>query len=122
MSKDCYPEQCTTCSSFVNFGSCYLCSQCKTFKDIMCKAILETTPWDELVLGAGITEIELFGEEKKSIGISYEDLRDEGGPEQGYVYNMFHEDTYFNISTRGSKENPLPDTVLADVIELWCMF
>ena len=89
----------------------------------MKQVIMENVPFSELSKNKGIYEFFEPGDnnpgfkpKNMSLGISYEDADDE---KDVYVYNIFIGEEYINISGRGSKENPLPDDVLSELVETW---
>ena len=53
-----------------------------------------------------------------SLGISYEDLEDEED-ETGYIYNLFRNGGYVNISGYGTKADPIPEPVLQELTETY---
>lgn len=86
-------------------------------------SILTEVPFSSLEKNKGIFEFFEHGDNSKgfnpenlSLGISYEDIDEE---KDVYIYNIFAGEEYINISNRGSKENPIPDEVLRELVETW---
>jgi len=72
-------------------------------------------PFAECKKNEGIYESSSIGD--ISIGISFEDS-DEG--KEVYIYNLFvDEDEYINISGVGTKETPLPDSIVDELTTAW---
>ena len=71
-------------------------------------------PFSQCKKNEGIYESSTIGE--ISIGLSYEDS-DEG--QEVYIYNLFVDGEYINISDRGTNENPLPDSILDELTNAW---
>jgi hypothetical protein len=72
-------------------------------------------PFNKLKKNEGIFEtnvIENSDNSDISIGVSYED-NDNG--EEVYIYNVFVEDEYINISSTGNKENKTPISVIDEI-------
>ena len=84
------------------------------------KAIITTVSFSELQKNTGIlefySEMSESQEYEKSVGISFEDIGDETDI---YIYNIFLGEEYINISNRGTKENPIPNEVLEELVEEW---
>lgn len=92
-------------------------------KEQMKEIINNEVPFSDLQKNKGIFEFHFVMNEvkgyEKSIGISYEDIDDETDV---YIYNIFLGDEYINISNRGTKENPIPDEVIQELIDEWNLY
>lgn len=69
-------------------------------------------PFNNLIKNKGIYETRTLANSSISIGLSYED-EDE---KEVYIYNVFVEDQYINISGRGNKKDILPDAVINEIL------
>lgn len=85
--------------------------------------IAENVPFSKLKKDKGICEFYAMhcndSGINKSIGISYEDIDDE---HDVYIYNIFIDSEYINISGHGTKDNRLPDDVLTELVAEWNKF
>lgn len=92
-------------------------------KEQMKEIINNEVPFSDLQKNKGIFEFHFVMNEvkgyEKSIGISYEDIDDETDV---YIYNIFLGDEYINISNRGTKENPIPDEVIQELVDEWNLY
>lgn len=85
----------------------------------MKQIIMEEVPFSTLLKNQGIYEFYEQGD--NSLGISYEDICYEDVDEEKdvYIYNIFVGKEYINICGHGTKENPLPDDVLKELVKNW---
>lgn len=84
-------------------------------KEEIVKIIETELPFSECKKDEGIYESSSI--RNVSIGLSYE-TSDEG--KDIYIYNLFiEEDEYINIFNTGTKENPLPDSVIDEIEHTW---
>lgn len=84
----------------------------------MRKIIMENVSFSQLEKNKGIYEFYNDNESEKSLGISYEDIDDK---RDVYIYNIFIDSEYINISGEGTKENPLPNDILEQLVKEWNM-
>lgn len=84
----------------------------------MRKIIMESVSFSQLEKNKGIYEFYNDNESEKSLGISYEDIDDK---RDVYIYNIFIDSEYINISGEGTKENPLPNDILEQLVKEWNM-
>lgn len=82
----------------------------------MRKIIMGNVPFSQLEKNRGIYEFYNDNESEKSLGISYEDIDDK---KDVYIYNIFIGSEYVNISGEGTKENPLPNDILEQLVKEW---
>ena len=88
-------------------------------KEEIIKIILTELPFSKCEIDEGIYESSSISSPigDISIGLSYE-TSDEG--KKVYIYNLFiDEDEYINIFNTGTKENPLPDSVVDEIEHTW---
>ena len=82
--------------------------------------IITEVPFADLQKNKGIFEFHFEMNEnkgyEKSLGISFEDKDDETDI---YIYNIFLGNEYVNIGNVGTKENPIPNKVLEELVEKW---
>lgn len=82
------------------------------------KSIIETeVPFDKLEKDQGIYEFHDDG--NFSIGVSYESEGPHGENMERYIYNLFFQGKYINISGYGTKEELIPEDVLHEMVEKW---
>lgn len=82
----------------------------------MKQIIIEEVPWQVLGWMKNKGIYKFHEQDGKSLGISYEDIDDE---KDVYIYNIFLEDEYVNISNKGTKENPITDELLNELVTEW---
>lgn len=88
-------------------------------KEEIVKIITTELPFSKCKIDEGIYESSSISSPigDISIGLSYE-TSDEG--KEVYIYNLFvEEDEYINIFNTGTKENPLPDSVINEIEHTW---
>lgn len=93
----------------------------KITSEKMKEIITTEVPFSELQKNKGIfefhSEMDKSQRYEKSLGISFEDIDDETDL---YIYNIFlGDDIYININNRGTKENPIPNEVLEELVKEW---
>lgn len=80
-------------------------------KEIIKQFINENVTFNSLVLDQGIFEYDITN--RISIGISFESLDEY--PYKRYIYNLFFDEEYINISGCGTLEEPLPEEILEEL-------
>lgn len=80
----------------------------------MKQIIIDSVPFTQLEKNKGIYEFHIEG--GISLGESYEDIDDK---KDIYIYNIFIGSEYINICGEGTKEEPLPNNVLSELVKEW---
>jgi hypothetical protein len=80
----------------------------------MTKIIKNEVNFAKLRKNMGIFEFHIQGH--KSLGISYECLNEES---EAYVYNIFVNSEYINISGYGTKNDPFPIKTMSELACVW---
>lgn len=82
----------------------------------MKQILIDEVPWQEVTEQKNKGICEFYEQNGKSLGISYEDIDDE---KDVYIYNIFLGDEYINISNRGTKDNPITEELLNELVTEW---
>lgn len=86
------------------------------------KNIIDNIDFSQIKKNEGIYEypIKTINDTTLSLGISYEDVEDNVDHDilhETYIYNLFYDDTYINISTTGTPEQKYTDELLNELYD-----
>ena len=82
------------------------------------KFLLETVDFSNLKINSGIYEYSYPGDDKLSFGVS----REKEEEDICYIYNLFCEDEYINISEKGTADDPLNKKILEEILEMYLFY
>lgn len=86
----------------------------------MKQILTDEVPWEEVKKRKNKGIYEFYEQNGKSLGISYEDI---DGEKDVYIYNIFlGDDIYINISNRGTKDNPITNELLNELVLEWNIY
>ena len=77
------------------------------------QSFIESIDFSGIKKDAGIYEFDVKA--GQSVGVSFENIEDE----DVYIYNIFAEDAYINISATGTKGKPMTEDVIRELTEVW---
>lgn len=80
--------------------------------------LLETVDFSNMKVNSGIYEYSYPGDNKLSFGVSLE----KEGEDICYIYNLFCEDEYINISEKGTADEPLNKRILEEMLERYLFY